>query len=40
MGTAWQKLAAAYEKLGDAQALQALRAKYQERFGIPLRARP
>ncbi len=37
MGAAWQKLAAAYEKLGDAQAL---RAKYQERFGISLRARP
>lgn len=37
MGTAWVKLAAAYQKLGDARALEALQASYQRRFGMPLR---
>ncbi len=37
MGAAWVKLATAYEKLGEAQALEALRTGYQARFGVPLR---
>ncbi len=40
MGVAWVKLATAHQKLGDRQALEALKAGYQARFGMPLRLRP
>jgi tetratricopeptide (TPR) repeat protein len=40
MGVAWVKLATAHQKLGDQQALEALMAGYQSRFGMPLRLRP
>jgi tetratricopeptide (TPR) repeat protein len=40
MGVAWVKLATAHQKLGEQQALEALKAGYQARFGMPLRLPP
>jgi len=36
-GLAWSRLALAYERLPDRPALEALQARYLERFGMPLR---
>ncbi len=40
MGVAWVKLATAYQKLGEHLSLEALKAGYQARFGMPLRLPP
>jgi tetratricopeptide (TPR) repeat protein len=40
MEVAWVKLATAYQKLGEHHSLEALKAGYQARFGMPLRLPP